>query len=117
MGRALLSLLLLPLFAHTAEAHVLPEAEFTRRIELFLDPAGVTVRYTITLSEDSMILDGLTFQNAALLAQLRSSPREAFFNWYVPAKGERIAGSFIGGTRMSSSSTTRLKFSLAAFTQ
>jgi nickel/cobalt transporter (NicO) family protein len=95
MGRPLVALLLLVAVALPATAHVLPEAEFTRRIELLLDPTGVTVRYTLTLSEDSMILDGLTFQNAALLAQLKSSPREAFFNWYVPAKGERIAGSFI----------------------
>src|SRR3954447_14344205 len=96
MGRLLLALPLLLAFALPATAHVLPEAEFTRRIEILLDPAGATVRYTLTLSEESMLLDGRTFITNADLSRLGLNfPKDAFFKWYIEAKGKRIAGSFI----------------------
>lgn len=96
MGRTLLSLWFVLLLAVPAAAHILPEAEFNRRIELRLDPAGVTVKYTLTLSEESMLLDGRTFITDAELSTLGLNfPKEAFFNWYARAKGKRLAGSFI----------------------
>ncbi|MCU0704685.1 MAG: hypothetical protein MUF18_11975 [Fimbriiglobus sp.] len=96
MPRSLLPLTLLLAVAGPALAHVLPEAEFTRRIEVRLDPAGVTVRYALTLSEESMLLDGHTFITDADRGKLGLNfPKEKFFGWYVGAKGERMAGSFI----------------------
>lgn len=96
MGRPLLPLLFLLLAAVPASAHVLPEAEFNRRIEVLLDPAGVTVKYALTLSEESMLLDGRTFITPAELSTLGLNfPKEAFFTWYVGAKADRLAASFI----------------------
>lgn len=96
MGRLLPSLPLLLLFALPAAAHVLPKAEFNRRIEVLLDPAGVTVRYGITLAEESMLFDGNTFITDRDQGNLGLNfPKEKFFDWYVKAKGQRIAASFI----------------------
>lgn len=96
MGRSLLSLPLLLLFALPAAAHVLPEAEFKRLIEIRLDPTGATVRYTLTLSEESMLLDGQTFISDAERGKLGLNfPKERFYGWYVEAKGKRIADSII----------------------
>lgn len=96
MGRLLLSLPLLLLSTLPAAAHVLPKAEFNRRIEVLLDPAGVTVRYGITLAEESMLFDGNTFISERDQSNLGLNfPKEKFFNWYTAAKGQRIAASFI----------------------
>ncbi len=96
MPRSLLSLPLLLLFALPAAAHVLPEAEFNRLIEIRLDPAGATVRYALTLSEESMLLDGQTFISDAERGKLGLNfPKDRFYGWYVEAKGKRIARSFI----------------------
>lgn len=96
MSRLLLSLPLLVVFVLPASAHVLPKAEFNRRIEVLLDPAGVTVKYGIILSEESMLFDGHTFITDAEQGKLGLNfPKEAFFNWYTEAKGKRIAASFI----------------------
>lgn len=96
MPRSLLALPLLLVFALPAAAHVLPEAEFNRLIEIRLDPAGATVRYTLTLSEESMLLDGQTFISDAERGKLGLNfPKERFYGWYVEAKGKRLAKSFI----------------------
>lgn len=94
MGRSLLPLPLLLLLAFPAVAHTLPKAEFTRRIEVELDPAGVSVRYTILLSDESMLFDGYTFLTPEDTRTMRNSPQEAFARWYLTTKGERIAKSF-----------------------
>lgn len=91
MGRSLLTLLL---FALPAAAHTLPKAEFARRIEVQLDPGGVSVRYTLTLSEESMLFDGYTFLTPADTQTMRNSPKESFARWYLAAKGDRIGKSF-----------------------
>ena len=96
MGRLFRSLPLLLVFALPAAAHVLPKAEFNRRIEVLLDPTGVTVKYNITLAEESMLFDGNTFITARDQSDLGLNfPKEKFFDWYVAAKGKRIAASFI----------------------
>lgn len=96
MRRAPLPLLLSLLLAPLAAAHTLPKAEFTRRIAVALDPSGVSVRYTLTLSEESMLFDGYTFLTPADTQKMRESPKEAFARWYLQAKGERIAKSLFG---------------------
>lgn len=96
MLRHLLPVLLLPLAAAPAAAHTLPKCQFDRTVRVRLEPAAVTVTYTLVLSEYSLWFDGLAVTGPGEQAALRISPTESFARWYATAKGERIAKSLTG---------------------
>jgi ABC-type nickel/cobalt efflux system permease component RcnA len=96
MYRTLLPLLFLPLLAAPAVAHTLPSCQFDRTVRVRVEPSGVTVSYTLVLSEESMAFDGYSFFTRIERADLRNRPRESFAKWYATAKGERIAKSLTG---------------------
>jgi len=83
------------LVAVPAFAHTLPKSQFDRIVEVRLEPAAVNVRYVLVQSEDTMVLDGLTFLTDDVLSALRQ-PRETFLKWYAETKAKRISGYLFG---------------------
>ena len=94
MNRTLAALLFAAILAPVVAAHTLPKSQFDRTIEVRIDPAGVNVRYSLMMAEESMTFDGYTFLTPADIEKIKSKPRESFLSWYAEAKGERIAKSF-----------------------
>jgi hypothetical protein len=82
------------LLAGVASAHPLPKNHFDRTIEIRVEPAGVQVRYVLSLSEETMQFDGLKCLAPDDIVKLRDDPRETFRKLYVIAKAEQMRRGF-----------------------
>ena len=93
MPRLLCTLLLLLLAAPLAGAHPLLQCEFDRKIAVRLEPAAVDVKYTLELSEWSMVFDGKTILKDEDLKGITGE--RVYSQRYAARKAKLIADAFI----------------------
>ncbi len=93
MPRTVCAFLTLLLLSPFAVAHPLLQCEFDRKIAVRLGPGAVDVRYTLELSEWSMVFDGKTILKDEELTG--SADGRVFSRRYAARKAKLIADSLI----------------------